>query len=189
MIGTRQRAGALTSLALVVMAGVAVIAGACGGDDDDDADGDTTPQATSDTGASSPAAETPDDAAETPDAGDTTPAGGDGEGTIVVAEGGDLGPILADDAGLTLYTFKNDVAGSGESACVEGCATAWPPLVIEGEPTAGSGAAGELATIERPDGTMQVTYDGMPLYRFSGDTAPGDTTGQGVLDIWFVAQP
>lgn len=183
MIRTRKRAGALASLALVALTGFAVIAGACGDDDDPDADGDTTPQATS------PAAATTDDAAETPDVGDETPAAGDGEATIVVADGGALGSILADDAGLTLYTFKNDVAGNGASKCLEGCATAWPPLVIEGEPTAGTGADGEVGTIDRPDGTTQVTYDGMPLYRFSGDTAPGDTNGEAVLDIWFTAKP
>ncbi len=188
MIRTRRRAGVLTSLALVAIAGFAVIAGACG-DDDDDPDGDATPQATSDSAATSPAAATTDDAAETPDAGDETPATGDGDTTIAVGDGGDLGPILVDADGLTLYTFENDVADSGESACVEGCATAWPAATVEGEPTAGSGAAGELATIERADGTTQVTYDGAPLYRFSGDTAPGDTNGQAVADIWFVAQP
>jgi predicted lipoprotein with Yx(FWY)xxD motif len=98
-----------------------------------------------------------------------------------------LGNFLVDDKGMTLYTFKNDT--SGVSNCNGGCATAWPPLSAQASPTAGTGVMGTFALIKRSDGTMQVTYNGMPLYYFSGDKAAGDTNGQGVAGVWAVAAP
>jgi predicted lipoprotein with Yx(FWY)xxD motif len=107
---------------------------------------------------------------------------------VSTTEDATLGAILVDARGFTLYTFANDTPGSGASACSGACATNWPPLTA-GEPTAGDGVTGELATIERDDGTTQVTYDGAPLYFFAGDNAPGDTNGHEVGNIWFAATP
>jgi predicted lipoprotein with Yx(FWY)xxD motif len=98
-----------------------------------------------------------------------------------------LGNYLVDDKGMTLYTFKNDT--SGKSTCTGTCATTWPPLSATVAPTGGSGVTGTFALITRDDGTMQVTYNGMPLYYFSGDKAAGDTNGQGVGGVWAVAVP
>lgn len=91
--------------------------------------------------------------------------------------------------GLTLYTFANDT--EGKSTCTGDCATTWPPLLVEeGEPTASMDVPGSLGVYERmEDGGRQLTYNGMPLYYFSGDSAPGDTTGEGLGDVWFVAAP
>jgi predicted lipoprotein with Yx(FWY)xxD motif len=86
--------------------------------------------------------------------------------------------ILVDSAGVTLYTFANDTPGT--SACNGGCASNWPPLAASGAPTAGTGVTGTLGTITRSDGTMQVTYNGMPLYGWQADQKPGDVTGNGV---------
>jgi predicted lipoprotein with Yx(FWY)xxD motif len=175
----------IAMIAIAALTTAAVFATACG-DDDDDGDGnggDTTPAAqTPATSATEPAEEPTE-----PAAGETEPAGGDGE-TISSAEDATLGTILVGPDGLTLYTFTNDTAGSGESACYDACASAWPPLTSE-DPTAGEGITGELSTIERTDGAMQVTYDGMPLYYFASDTAPGDTNGHEVGGVWFVAEP
>lgn len=109
--------------------------------------------------------------------------------TVQVAQHAQLGPVLVDIAGRTLYRFANDTAGA--SACTGGCAQTWPPLVLASgqEPTAGPGLPGRLETIARADGTKQVTYDGMPLYRYSGDAAAGDANGQGVGGVWFVVAP
>ena len=88
--------------------------------------------------------------------------------------------ILVDGASqMTLYIFASDTANSGKSACNGGCATTWPPLTVSSgtTPSAGAGAGGTLGTITRDDGTMQVTYNGLPVYHYSGDSAPGDTTG------------
>ncbi len=102
-----------------------------------------------------------------------------------------LGRILVDSTGRTLYLFKADVRTS--SACSGACATAWPPLLADGKPTAGTGlTASKLGTTTRSDGTRQVTYNGHPLYLFIKDTKPGQTTGQGVTAFgaaWYVLTP
>ena len=97
----------------------------------------------------------------------------------------DLGQILTDGAGLTLYIFTND-EGS-QSTCYGDCAVNWPPL-LEASPTAAADVAGELGTTTRDGGGVQVTYDGQPLYYFQNDAAPGDANGQGVGGIWFVIE-
>ena len=87
--------------------------------------------------------------------------------------------------------FKADVGT--KSACAGACATAWPPLLATGKPTAGTGlTASKLATITRSDGTQQVTYNGHPVYLFIKDKKPGQTTGQGVTAFgaaWYALTP
>ncbi len=105
----------------------------------------------------------------------TTPSGA----TVNVTQNATLGKILTDASGKTLYKYASDQPGV--SACTATCAQAWPPLTIaSGAPIAGTGVAGALATIQRSDGTTQVTLDGSPLYYFANDTAAGDATGDGV---------
>jgi predicted lipoprotein with Yx(FWY)xxD motif len=170
-------------VAVATLVAGAVFGAACGDDDDGD-DGGTTPAAAT----STPAAAEPTEEATEPAGEATEPASGEGA-TVNMTEDATLGAILVGPDGLTLYTFTNDTPGSGTSACSGGCATNWPPLTVDGEPSAGDGVTGALATIERDDGTTQVTYDGAPLYYFAGDSAPGDTNGEGVGNIWFVATP
>ena len=93
------------------------------------------------------------------------------------AAGGSGTVLVAGSNGMTVYTFSSDTANSGKSACSGGCATTWPAVTATGTPTAGDGAKGTLGTIKRDDGSTQVTYNGLPLYFFSGDHAPGDTNG------------
>ena len=97
----------------------------------------------------------------------------------------DLGQILTDEGGYTVYLFTNDEQGAGTSACEGDCIAAWP---VVGEVSSPSGALDYelVGTIERSDGTIQATYNGWPLYRFADDEAVGDTNGQGVNDIWWV---
>jgi predicted lipoprotein with Yx(FWY)xxD motif len=110
----------------------------------------------------------------------------DASATVGVAKSS-LGSILVDSSGRTLYLFKADV--DDKSACAGACASAWPPLLATGKPTAGTGVtASKLGTITRSDGKRQVTYNGHPLYTFIKDTKPGQTTGQGVTAFgaaWF----
>ena len=110
--------------------------------------------------------------------------------TIRVANSS-LGSILVDSQGRTLYLFKADSATM--SACSGACATAWPPLLTKGKPTAGNGlSATKLATIKRSGGERQVTYNGHPLYLFVMDQRPGQTAGQGVVAFgaaWFAVSP
>ena len=92
--------------------------------------------------------------------------------------------------GNTLYVFLQDTGDT--STCTGDCAATWPALIAKGEVKAGGGGGVDeslLGTSARDDGTMQVTYNGHPLYYFSGDQAPGDTNGQGIGDIWFVVSP
>jgi predicted lipoprotein with Yx(FWY)xxD motif len=100
----------------------------------------------------------------------------------------DLGTILTDSNGRTLYVFLSD--SEGESTCYDDCAEAWPALETEGAPQAGEGVdAVLLGTTERQDGALQATYNEMPLYYFAEDMEPGETNGQGVGDVWFVVSP
>ncbi|HSJ70947.1 MAG TPA: hypothetical protein VLA29_04780 [Acidimicrobiia bacterium] len=97
-----------------------------------------------------------------------------------------LGEILVDADGRTLYLFVPDA--QGDSTCYDECEATWPPLVGEGQE--GDGIDDSLmGTAPRTDGSVQVTYDGWPLYYFAGDAAPGDTNGQGLNEIWYVVSP
>jgi predicted lipoprotein with Yx(FWY)xxD motif len=150
--------------ALLAIVGALVIAG-CGG------------------GGSSSSSESESGGAENASA-TTSSEGGSGEGTVTGGEVGGLGKVLVDAEGMTVYMYTPD-KGS-ESTCYGECEAAWPPLVAEGKPTAGEGAMSTaLGTTKRKDGTMQVTYEGHPLYTFSGDNAPGEANGQELDGIWF----
>ena len=111
--------------------------------------------------------------------------------TVEAKPVGDIGTVLvAGSNGMTVYYFTKDAKDSGTSACTGGCITTWPALTVAaGEtPVAGSGVTGELDTITRPDdGTLQVTYNGLPLYFFANDQAPGDANG--VYENWTAVQP
>jgi predicted lipoprotein with Yx(FWY)xxD motif len=112
-------------------------------------------------------------------------AGGSGEATISTAEVGGVGTVLVDSEGMTVYLFTPDKGT--ESTCYGGCESAWPPVPAEGKPSAGEGASSSaLGTTERKDGSMQVTYNGHPVYTFSGDSAPGEANGQEDDGTWFV---
>jgi predicted lipoprotein with Yx(FWY)xxD motif len=110
--------------------------------------------------------------------------------TVKVAHS-DLGRILVDSRGHTLYLFKKD-AGT-RSTCYGQCAEFWPPLRPGGKATAGRGArASMIGTTRRRDGSRQVTYNGHPLYRFAQDTKPGDTNGEGLKAFgarWWAVSP
>jgi predicted lipoprotein with Yx(FWY)xxD motif len=117
--------------------------------------------------------------------------GGGAAATVGVASSSNLGSILVDSQGRTLYLFAQDTGTT--STCSGACATAWPPLTASGMPTAGSGAnASQVGTTPRSDNTQQVTYNGHPLYLFARDTKAGDTNGQGVNAFgasWFAVTP
>ena len=108
--------------------------------------------------------------------------------------------ILVDVRGHTLYLFGADTGGT--SACTNDptyhCSKLWPPLRTTGTPVAGKGVNAKLlGTINRSDGTVQVTYNHHPLYTLAGsrtlhfipDRKPGDVNGQGQVDLWWVVAP
>jgi len=112
-----------------------------------------------------------------------------GEAYKVAVASGTVGSYLTGENGLTLYTFKPDSANT--STCSGDCATNWPPFAVTVADTLkpDSGITGKLTTFARADGTMQVAYNGAPLYYFAGDSAAGDANGQGLANKWYVAAP
>ena len=91
--------------------------------------------------------------------------------------------------GMTLYTFDKDSAGT--STCYAQCAQKWPAYTVPAgtSVTPPAGATGQAGTLTRADGSVQVTYNGMPLYFFANDSNPGDSKGNGVGGTWHVAKP
>src|SRR5262245_35029867 len=110
---------------------------------------------------------------------------------IGAANEGELGTILVDSNGRTLYLFRGD-SGS-KSTCSGACASLWPPLRAIDKPTvSGRASASLIGSTTRSDGDRQVTYNGHPLYLYAGDETAGDTRGQGLTDFgasWYVLSP
>jgi predicted lipoprotein with Yx(FWY)xxD motif len=109
------------------------------------------------------------------------PTNQSGQQATVTSSRGNLGTILVDSSGRTLYLFEKDSGTT--SACSGTCTRYWPPLRAA-KPTSADGLdASLIGTTTRSDGNPQVTYNGHPLYLYSGDQAPGDTNGQGLTDF------
>lgn len=122
--------------------------------------------------------------------GATTAAGAAPE--LRTSTNASLGTFLTDGAGWTLYSYTPDHVGNPPiSNCTGSCAALWPPYTVAPgtHVKAGPGVTGAITTFTRSDGSTQVAYKGMPLYRYAGDTAPGQTNGQGIGGIWFVVKP
>ncbi len=101
------------------------------------------------------------------------------EGVSVGTASASLGTFLVGPDGKSLYLFEADT--TSQSTCSGACAQGWPPITTNGSPVAGSGVMQSLlSTSPRADGTMQVVYNGHPLYYYSGDTKAGDTNGEGL---------
>jgi predicted lipoprotein with Yx(FWY)xxD motif len=163
----------------VMLAAMLALA-ACAGSDEAGGGGDTASEAAPVASEPAPAESEPasvaSEASEAPGA----------EAEAISVESSDLGDILVDGEGKTLYVFDNDT--DENSTCYDDCEANWPPLTEEVE--AGEGVdASMLSTSEREDGSAQVTYGGRPLYYFAADQAPGDTNGQGIGDVWWVVGP
>jgi predicted lipoprotein with Yx(FWY)xxD motif len=114
------------------------------------------------------------------------PAGGGANVGLASSAAGDH---LAGSNGLALYVLSTDSANT--STCTGDCATNWPPATVSGgqAPVAGSGVTVQLGTMTRPDGTVQITANGMPLYAYGGDHSATDINGQGKGGVWFLAGP
>ena len=106
---------------------------------------------------------------------------------VKVAKKDGVGSFLTNITGMTLYTFKKDQPG--KSACEGECVAKWPVYYVEKVAAKDGLKDGDFGTITRADGKKQTTYKGMPLYFFGGDKTAGDTNGQGVKEVWYVANP
>lgn len=156
---------------MIVASILAIVAVACGGDGSTET---TSGEGSPDTTAQSEVTTTADAPATT--------SGEDMVDGVHVTET-DLGPVLVNPEGLTLYVFTPDT--DGVSTCYDDCAASWP--AVAGDTPIGPDLdAAIFGTAPRDDGSDQLTVNGMPLYLFAGDAAPGDTNGQGLNGVWFV---
>ncbi|MDL4813432.1 COG4315 family predicted lipoprotein [Actinomadura opuntiae] len=158
--------------AAVPLAALAAAAAACGGSG----------------GSSGPGAAAPHRPA-VPMAASSAPNTSGAGGTIATAKVANLGQVLVDGQGRTLYLFEKDTGG--KSSCSGACAAVWPPVTTTGKPHAGSQAkAAMLGTTSRSDGKTQVTYGGHPLYYYAPDgAAKGSAKGEGLNQFgaeWYV---
>ena len=177
----------------VVLVALALLMSACGPAAVTEAPTQATePPSTSTPAATEPPVETASptvSATETLSATDTPEASipVTGETEVRATLNDTFGPILVDGDGNALYLFTRDTQNGDASSCTdEECTAEWPPLTTEGNPAAGAGAIQNLlGTITREDGTLQVTYNGWPLYLYSG----GSTGGHGEEGEWFLINP
>lgn len=130
---------------------------------------------------------TPSSTEGTPIAGTPEAVGGT-QATIFVRESGTLGRYLSTSDGLTLYVTEGDTVAN-ESTCTGDCAIAWIPFTANEPLSLPPGVPGELTMFDREDGSTQIAYNGMPLYTYNVDDAPGSTLGDGVGDTWRLATP
>jgi predicted lipoprotein with Yx(FWY)xxD motif len=131
----------------------------------------------------------PPPAAAPPAPAPVAPAGP--QPALVAEEVADLGTVVVDQEGHTLYRFDEDSADPPTTTCVAECATKWPPFVVDRNAKLRVDGVddADIGLLERPDGSTQLTIAGWAVYRFSGDTAPGAAEGQGVGDAWYAVTP
>lgn len=156
------------------LAAVAMVAAACSS-----ASSSSTPAAPASTAPSSSASAS------------ASPSGSTASGTTLAltTESGSQGIWLTNSSGRALYVYTKDKGTT--SVCYGECATAWPPLLATGPVTITGKftVPHDLGTTTRTDGSKQVTYGGHPLYYFAGDSAAGQTKGQGLGGVWFLVGP
>jgi predicted lipoprotein with Yx(FWY)xxD motif len=165
----RSKGGTMIRTALAVLAAGVLLAAGCGGDDDDNGGGAAAPS---------------------PKAKDEAAVKKEKAGETVKVVGSQFGRILADGSGQALYLFDKERTRTSE--CYGACAEAWPPVLTEGRPQAGSGADAKLlGTTKRRDGKLQVTYRGRPVYLYKDDS-PGKVLCHNVDEfggLWLVVKP
>jgi len=169
MLMTRRVWGAVGAVGLIMLAT------ACG----------SSAASSTSASTSAPAASTSAPAAAASSA--STPRPGAASLAVLKTEQTALGMVLTNARGFTVYWFAKD--SSTASACAGACAAAWPPVLGTLRAASGVKLGGTLGEIKRPNGTMQATYDGHPLYLFAGDQAPGQANGNGVDGfgaLWYV---
>jgi predicted lipoprotein with Yx(FWY)xxD motif len=116
-------------------------------------------------------------------------AAAESAGRLAVWDSPQLGKVVTDSAGLTLYRFDKDTASPPKSNCEGDCAKAWPVVAAQGTSAAPGIDASLIGEVTRSDGSKQLTIAGWPMYRFAKDTKAGDVKGQGVGGTWFAAAP
>jgi predicted lipoprotein with Yx(FWY)xxD motif len=101
----------------------------------------------------------------------------------------DLGLLLVDGTGYTIYRYDRDSTNPPESNCTGACAAKWIPVKAGGNLAPIDVDQSLIGRITRDDGIQQLTLAGWPLYHFTGDTEPADTSGQGLDEAWYPIAP
>lgn len=163
--------------ALSVFALAAVLSGCAGGSG-------------SSTSPPSPAGTTAASAAASPSTpAPATESGAPASAAALKTAATQAGQVVVDAKGLSVYSFTKDTKDSGMSACTGSCVAAWPPVLAGSDAPVVEGVTGKVGTIATPDGKKQLTINGMPVYHYVKDKAPGDITGQGVGGAWYLVNP
>lgn len=163
------------AFALLAVAAAMAIAG-CGSSSNSSSSTEASGSETSSAGSESSGGANPASSSEK--AASTETSSSTPVAAISVGTAANVGKVLVDSKGMTLYYFQKDQKGSGKSKCSGACASAWPPLLTGAEAEAMTGVqTSMLGTIKRSDGTTQVTYAGWPLYTFVEDKKPGEDNG------------
>jgi predicted lipoprotein with Yx(FWY)xxD motif len=126
----------------------------------------------------------------TPSADSKPPMASSTAGAVVSTESSKIGTILVNDTGRTIYVFANDTGT--KSTCNGACAANWPPVPASSPPATVTGVSAQLGSTTRDDGSQQLTVAGHPVYTFAGDTAKGQTNGQGIQlsgGLWTAVTP
>jgi len=162
------------TLGLILAA--ALTLAACSSDGDSTSPGYNDPYETS----------TPADTATAGSGDETTAPDPAAEATALMTAETELGTIVVDGNGMTVYMYDADTQGSGSSACTDSCLSAWPPVPGgDGAPTL-TGITGDVTTITGADGNPQLALNGWPLYYYAADSGAGDTAGQAKGGVWWV---
>ncbi|WP_422772903.1 hypothetical protein ACN28C_08015 [Plantactinospora sp. WMMC1484] len=123
------------------------------------------------------------------DLGQRSPDGGYWPASVQLGDHPELGPVVLDGQGFTLYRFDGDSAAPSQSNCVGQCLAAWLPVLANDRVRFKDLDPARLGAVARADGTQQVTVGGWPVYRFVDDRVPGQAAGQGADGQWFVVAP
>ncbi|MEU0360386.1 SCO0930 family lipoprotein [Streptomyces cyaneofuscatus] len=166
------------SMTVALATATVLLTAGCGGSDAENA-------ASAGSAPSAPAA--PESLAASPPAAADSRTGPAGQ--LALANDPNLGPIVTDSTGFTLYRFTTDGPNPTKSACEGDCAAQWPPVPAEGAVLPAGLDASLAGSVTRADGSRQLTVGGMPMYRFAKDSKPGQVSGDGVGGVWFAGLP
>jgi predicted lipoprotein with Yx(FWY)xxD motif len=173
------------------LAGVAILATACSSSSSTTAAAGSTTTSPTATASAAPSSTAPSSTAPSSTAPSSTAPSSTASGSTLALKtaSGKAGIWLTNSAGRALYIYTKDKGTTSE--CYGACAAAWPPLTTTGQVTISGkySVSKDLGFTTRTDGTKQVTYGGHPLYYFKGDTASGQTNGEGAEGVWFIIGP
>ncbi|GAA3601972.1 hypothetical protein GCM10022223_17150 [Kineosporia mesophila] len=177
------------TLPVVFAVGATLLIAACSQDPEPAPALPPVAQATAPAPAATQAAAPPDGDVSSYAAGEGKPGYRDGSVTLQVVESERFGQYVVDGEGFTLYRFDPDDANPSKATCNDDCAVTWPPTLAARTVQFSGLDRSALGVVSRQDGSVQMTVGGWPVYRFSKDTQPRQSSGEGIGGTWFVVAP